>query len=473
MAKIDMTIDLYYIHQREIVRPTHRVWGYLSDFYNQVSGRETFDIIWSGYDKVKLALFEEATFRTYDHTPFSKKHLQNYYSPVPIQFFFGEEADFNDWGGVPDGGILCKPTGVANQYYLPEDFRDIARLQDFVYDPGMTLEASRHKMTKDYTITTYVEDGKQGIIQFESGVDYYNIMWATAYRMKTLTELLDRFGSLVGYVDRREGWFENDVFRDIYLLLFVFQHGPTFYNIELGLTVVNAFPYSPFACRVESISATHDEMVVSNSSTGEFYTISNTTGQEFTHRVDGTWTAISEGDMLDAYEIITDAIEVKAVTNNPTLADVLPYSAAEARNIYVIDCNCDLSKLDMDATTAFLDCDNMNVWGAKYEIIQVIDIIPTFDLETTESLGPPDAFMEASSTFGLGPPESIMDILTTESLGPPAAEVDCETTVDRVPLQPECSVESTYGMVPLQGDLSAVETNYGTGIQESEDSELT
>lgn len=470
MPKIDMTLDLYYIHQMELDLAPHRGWGYLSDHYSRVAGTEVLDIIWSGYDKVKLALFEEVTFRTYDHTPFSKKHLQNYYSPVPIQLFFGEEVDFDSWGGVPDGGILCKPTGVADQYFLPADFRDIARLQDFVFSPGTTLVASKHKMTKDYTVTTYVEDGKQGIIQFESGATYYSIMWATAYKIKTMEELLRRFGSLVNYSDRREGWFENDVFRDIYLLLYVFQHGPTYENLELGLTVVNAFPYTPFACRVESISATHDEMVISNRSTGDFYTISNTTGQEFVHRVNGAWTAITEGTLLNAYEIITDAVEVKAVTNDPVIAEVLPYSSAEARNIYVIDCNCDLDKMNMDASRAFLDCDNMNVWGAKYEIIQVIDIVPTFDLETTESLGPPLATMDIESTFGLGPPDAIMGIETTDSLGPPDASIACESILGRVPLQPTCSIESSYGKVPAPGVLNSVETNYGTDIQEDDSS---
>jgi len=462
MAKIEMTTDLMIAHRGSFIDIPHHVWDVISNMYSMVSGKEILDVIWSAYDRLAYCLVDEANNREYDHVVLSRKYLMPRMSPFPLQLYFGEEADFTDRGGVPDGGILCLPVSdpmnpgffLPDTYYLPTFIREVVRLQDYLKNPVMDLLGNVDDAAFD--TTSSVIDNAKGTIVFNE--DYYDIMWATSYKAKSLTELLERFGSLVGYSTRWENRFEEDVAYDLFGMLYVLYHGPTYENLELGLTILNNLPYSPYAGRVLNITPT--ELVLERSDNGRVVVIANDTGQDFMRRVDDVWTLLAVGDHVGPYTVLTDTIQVLSVIIDPTIMERIPYSFTQARNMFFVRLKHDDYELpEPDVSADFLE--RMRAFGTNYDIVMWMDIVPEVEVVTSAFRMPSSPEISLESANGKVPPAVDYDLFTWHAVVPPVPGMDVVSIHAMAPsIRPSMRMQTHYLRAPSAPGVLEMETSH-------------
>lgn len=459
MAKIEMTNDLVTAHRGSFLDMPHHVWDVISNAYFFVKGKEILDVIWSAYDRLAYCLVDETDNREYDHVVLSRKYLAPRFSPFPLQLYFGESTDFDDRGGVPTGGILCEPVpdpGHPDTYYLPTYIRQIVRLQDCLKNSVMDLLGNVDD--GPFTTSSSVIDNAKGTIVFTG--DYYDIMWATAYKMKSLTELLERFGKMVGYATRWENRFEEDVAYDLFGMLYVLYHGPSYTNLELGLTILNNLPYSPYAGRVLNVTPT--ELVMEAANSGKVVTIANNTGRYFTHRVNGVWTVLSKGDAIEAYDILTDAIQVLSVIIDRDIMDRLPYSFTQARNMFFVRLKHDDYELpEPDASAVFIE--RMRAFGTDYDIVMWMwmDIIPEIEIVTSAFRMPLKPSTRLETSNGRIPSIGEISLDTWLAVFPSAPVVDVATIFSRVPtVIPSTRIQTSFYRAPMAPAALRIETSY-------------
>lgn len=454
MPRLSLTDNDYLAHRGTMIDRPHPIWGAISDFYQTISGRELLDVIWASYDVIKRSLLEEADFREYDHTMWSKKYLSVRFSAVPLQLFFGDETEFD---AIPDGAVLCLPTGVADQYYLPSGFRSINRLQDFLRRPVVNLTGNTD--TGQFVTDTSVVDNAKGTITFNADVNYYDTMWATGYKMKSITEMVERFGSFVGYDfnPRWEGWYERDIFADLLLLFYIYYHGPSYANLEMGLTILNHFPYCPFKARVLNVEPT--ALTVESLRNGEVRVINNTTGQDFQTRVAGTWTPVAAGDVIEDFEILTNAVEVLSVVIDASILDRIPYSFDQARNMFFVRLNHDSYVFpEPTATAEFLE--RMRAYATNYDIVMWMDIVPETDIVTSAFKAPLAPTMDLYSSNALVPKEADIDIYTILGGIPMVPGIGLVTGFNEAPPEPSVRLQTGHQATPLAPSVHTVETSY-------------
>ncbi|MFA5375996.1 MAG: hypothetical protein WC455_09655 [Dehalococcoidia bacterium] len=455
MPRLSLTDNDYLAHRGTMIDRPHPIWGAISDFYQTISGKELLDVIWASYDVIKRSLLEEADFREYDHTMWSKKYLSVRFSAVPLQLFFGEAAEFEE---IPDGAVLCLPTGVADQYYLPSGFRSINRLQDFLRRPVVNLTGNTD--TGQFVTDTSVVDNAKGTITFNADVDYYDTMWATGYKMKSITEMVERFGSFVGYDfnPRWEGWYERDIFTDLLLLFYIYYHGPSYANLEMGLTILNHFPYCPFKARVLNVEPT--ELTVESLRNGEVRVINNATGRDFQTRVAGTWTPVAAGDIIEDFEILTDAIEVLSVVIDASILDRIPYSFDQARNMFFVRLkNDDYELLEPAASAIFIE--RMRAFGTNHDIVMWMDIIPETEIVTSAFRLPLQPAVRLESSNGRMPSMGEISLETWLSVFPPMPAARIATIFSRVPtIIPSTRIQTSFYRAPMAPAALRIETSH-------------
>lgn len=444
--KLLMTDDLRIIHRNRIQFTDHWFWSHISDYYQGHANRTTLDVIWSAWELAADAMREDLSMREYSHVPSARTFIASRLKPLPLQLFFGSQAYFDAREiEIPDGAILCLPTPACNEdpaagplffeYWIPAEFRNIDFLQEFLVKPQTELKVNVPGFPGSYVITSYKEDEKYGKILFLK--DFYDIMWGTKYKLKSLTEMKSRFGGLVGHEPEWDGWFENDYFRDIYGLLYSFQYGPTYDSLELGLTIVNHFPYAPISGVVEVVES--NELVMKDKY-GNLHSVNNDTGQDFRHKVNGVWTNIVQGDVLSMYEILTKSVEVYTVVNNPAMMAMVPLSAYEARNTFLISFLCEPPEIKWTASYAFIERAKAYAtkpfYGTFFEWVPQIVSLPT--------------------TYGLTPPLFSPRLTTTHGLMPPIAKCSIGTTYGKGSLCPGILMTTSWGITPpeLRGNIA-------------------
>ena len=466
ITKLLMTDDLRILHRNRIEDSRHWFWSHLSDYYKGHSGRGSFDVIWSAWELAADAMREDLRTREYSHIPSSVNFLSSRLEPIPLQLYFGSQAywDARDIE-IPSGGVLCPPTPTNNEdpalgltyfeYFIPIEFRNIDFLQEFLVEPQTELQVSVQGYHRDYEITSYKEDDRYGKILFKS--DFYDIMWATQYKTKSLTEMKSRFGDLVGHKPEWDGWFEVDYFRDIYGLLYSLQHGPTYDNLELGLTIINHFPYAPVSGVVEMVEAS--ELIIRDKFGGE-YLVYNGTGQAFQRKISGTWTDIVAGDVLTIYDILTLSVEVYSVINNPTMMSMIPLAPSEARNTFMVTFFCTPTEIDWTASYAFVE--RAKAYATKPDYNMFMDWTPEVELvDTTHGLIPTIQPTSMETTHGANPPIPDYTVETVYGTTPPLDKPSITTVWGVKPPTTESTVYTVHGTKSDAMLFTDIQTTYG------------
>lgn len=457
MARIELTEDIILGHSRRQGTERSWVWGYINDLWQIVANTNQIDEIYRGWDELKVGLVEHAELKRRNHS-LGEWFTQGPVKPLPIQLYFGTETYFTDSDDplhrtdlldeIPEGAFLCEPTGALNTYYMPSELRSILKLQDFLQSPETQLFASTPDLTIHFGTTSYVIDEQLGTITFEATVDYYDIMWATQYRPKSLAEMMSRYSDMLLYPNRRTGWFEDDTARDMMCIFKAFMLGPTYSRIEEVVTVINQLPYAPFDGTVIAMDGTNSVTISRPGSPDEVVVVPGISGRTFRHRVAGVWEDLEVGESVEAYQALTQTIEIESVITDPDLfIDVWPLSPYEARNTVLVRYNSLLGEEIPfpDETDEILR--RMKCFGIRFLVVAMLDW--SFEANCV------------GSTWGIVPGSLTCLCESSRGIEPGMLVPTMWTTYGEYPRILTGSGDSSYGSEMRVLDISTVDSTRG------------
>jgi len=330
------------------ISPWNKVWSRLSDVWDILTTKGPIASVhkgWSYASYVMSSALDEAQLM---HILHSDGYIKPEATPMPILFYFPTAEEFVNIDDleVDEGVVVCNRISPCS-YEIPEDIRDILVLQDFINFPTIRLE----KSNQDYLVTAELLPGMVGRITFGSEVVVGRQMWATKYTKKKNQEMVDRFGIMVGYDTVRGD--EYDTFTDIYFLRMVQMYGPTNPSLELGITIMQGWPYTRFKCKIESIESDNSSITVSPypltaANEGITYEIPNTTGLPIQIYYDEDWVDLTANIILPLGTPITKAVRCFDLKRDPDLANNFAFPTLEKHHKTVVAFNDDIDIVEVE-----------------------------------------------------------------------------------------------------------------------------
>lgn len=324
----------------------NNVWSKLADVWDILTTKGPITSVHKGWGYASYIMSSAIDSAQLMHILHADGYVAPEATPMPILLYFptiDEAADIDNLE-VDEGVVICNRISPCS-YEIPEDIRDIYVLRNFINFPTLNLT----KLNQDYLVTSELLPGKVGRITFGSEVVVGRQMWMTKYSTKKSQEMVDRFGAMVGYDTVRGD--EYDTFADIYFLRMIQMYGPTNPSLELGITIMQGWPYTRFNCKVESIESDHSSMSVSQypptaSTEGVTYDISNITGLPFQVYHEGEWYDITEGAFLPLGRPITKAVRCFDLKRDPDLSNNFIFSPLEKHHKTVVAFNDDIEIIE-------------------------------------------------------------------------------------------------------------------------------
>lgn len=288
----EFTIRDFDEHARNLDLNWQKVWANLTDVWDIMVHKGKITAAHKGWDHIASFLDSRLRYRKYSHLLPSEKYTTYENVPLPLQLWFVDEMPTE----VPDGVVLCMKISPCI-YEIPQYFRSIRVLQDFLQEPEIELRAWQN----DFVTVTEPEPGKTGEIHFGSGTVATRKMWATSYRLKSAHEMIERFGSDTPYTELL--YKEYRTYYDLKLMRYIQIMGPTIENLRMGLTIMNGWPYTKFKCQILDVDGNDKITVTPYPSLHGEYVIENNSGLAFkTKTGDNTYEEIKHGDIIEAFE---------------------------------------------------------------------------------------------------------------------------------------------------------------------------
>ena len=337
------------------IEPWRKVWNKLSDIWDKITTRGQITAVHKSWDRLAMVMASKIDVAARSHLLDMSTYANSETSPLPLQLYFATVDDMAKLSamsataipeaalGLDEGVVLCRMLGPCT-YELPEYIRDIYVMQNYLNYPDIVLKQD----DGDYTVVTDIQPGKKGTIVFDSDTTLTRYMWITIYREKKNKDLVERFGPEVGYNTVRAD--EYDTFCDLYYLRFLQLTGVSNKALELGLTIMQDWPYARFRCSVKSITGTTrielDVYPPTAITEGLVYELENDNGLPFQTLQDGEWIDLKPGDVIEAGTPMTAAIRSYDLKNEPDLAIKYPVGYLERFHKTVIAFNSNIDYLD-------------------------------------------------------------------------------------------------------------------------------
>jgi len=331
------------------------VWNKLADVWDKLTTRGQITAVHKSWDRLAMVMASKIDVAARSHLLDMSTYANSEAAPIPLQLYFATVDDMATLSaasvtdtpeivlGLDEGVICCRMLSPCT-YELPEYIRDIFVMQDYLNYPDIVLK----EVDGDYTVVADIQPGKKGSIHFDSSTTLTRYMWITVYREKKNKELVERFGPEVGYNTVRAD--EYDTFCDLYYLRFLQLTGVSNKALELGLTIMQNWPYTRFRCSVRSITGTTRIELLSYPPTaiteGLVYELENNNGLPFQILQDGEWVDLKPGDVIEAGTPITAAVRSYDIKNEPDLATKYPIGYLERFHKTVIAFNSNIDYLD-------------------------------------------------------------------------------------------------------------------------------
>lgn len=298
------------------------VWQGLSNFWQLAVNKKLVTVAWKAWNSLVSPLTNYMSRHRYDFSYQSDSYLTDNYDPIPVELTFDASTEIYDT-------TTGEPTG---KYYVPPEYRNILILQDFINEPEVVLSQT----DDDFSFSTGLPNKERGIIDL-SEANHPTKMWTTAYKIKSLEEIYERFGVLVDFPKYRHE--ENETIRNIDKLFYVQQFGPAVRNLEVAICVVNDWPVTSTGGTVIAVSPT---LLTIQGEEG-IYNIDNDTSLPFRRRnINDEWVDVSVGDVLESYEPLTEAVVVEDIVTNPNWNDSFPISDEEKYHTFLVRFNAGL-----------------------------------------------------------------------------------------------------------------------------------
>ena len=297
-------VDLDYVaHSRSInwVNWT-KIWGRLSNLWEIMEHRGQVTAAHKGWDQAAKAYISEVETKKHSHLPTSIEYTNTPEDPIPLQLWFCEEEPDPD--DVDPGVVVCLQITPC-VFEIPEYFRSISVLQDFLCEPEIELKSWKF----DFITETQPENGKTGLLKLSAGTTCGRTMWATKYRLKASTKMVEVFGPSLQYNDVLYKEFRT--WYDITYLRYIQLTGLIVPNLELGLNIILGYPYSPITAEVVSMSGNDEITLTPFPSRSTEFTIENPSVLPFEVKLsDGTWRNLVVGDVVPAGTLLTSAVRI-------------------------------------------------------------------------------------------------------------------------------------------------------------------
>ncbi len=336
------------------IYPWRKVWNKLADIWDNLTTRGYTTAVHKSWDRLALVMASKLEQVSGLHLLDLQTYTQSETSPMPIQLYFATVEDMEllsasidnvpeEVLGVDEGVMVCQRLGPC-LFELPEYIREIFIMQNYLNSPDIVLT----KENGDYTVISDIQYGKKGEILFSSGVILNRYMWISVYREKKNQEMMERFGPEVGYNVVRAD--EYDTFCDLYFLRFLQSTGVSNRNLELGLTIMQNWPYARFRSIVQRVNGITSMEVLpyppSALTENLVYEVDNDNGLPFQTLQNNEWVDLKPGDVIDAGTPVTAAVRCYDLKNKPELAGIFHINYLERFHKTVVAFNSNLDYLD-------------------------------------------------------------------------------------------------------------------------------
>lgn len=314
------------------------IWDRIRDCYEDYLTRCHFNAVHKSWELLASVMSSYRTMRQYGASMFSDGYTRPDIPSMPIELRFTDVLPPDDQ--IEEGVEYCledTTDATGHTFFIPERFRLIYSLTDFINTPTRYLYSD-----VDYTLTIDNRSGRQGKIVFGVNTVWAASMWALLYTTKHVEELIGRFGPLVEYFDMTHN--EADTISRIHALLRVQQGGPVANLIELGISVINDWPFTTERCAVVAMAADGSWLDVDPMlENREVYRILNSTGLPLRVRGDDwAWSNVTVRTVLEPWRALTQAAEVHDIVSDPEMAEHFSLSTIECYHTMVIDLDGDL-----------------------------------------------------------------------------------------------------------------------------------
>lgn len=463
-----------------------KVWNKLADIWDKLTTRGQLTAVHKSWDRLAMVMASKIDVASRSHLLDMVTYTNSEASPLPIQLYFASAEDMVILAassisespekvlGLDEGVIVCQMLSPCT-YEIPENIRDIFVMQDYLNYPDIVLKQE----DGDYTVSADIQCGKKGTLSFDYGTTLTQYVWVTVYREKKNKEMVERFGPEVGYNTVRAD--EYDTFCDLYFLRFLQLTGVSNKALELGLTIMQDWPYARFRCSVKSITGITRIELLSYPPTaiteGLVYRLENDNGLPFQTLQNNEWVNLKPGDIIEAGTPITAAVRCYDLKNEPDLATKFPIGYLERFHKTVVAFNSDIDYLDdiwgydsyVGVGTGFVVGDMIigSVSGAWGYIIQSMHGGTTGKLELRRVVGTLVLLETITDEHG--------NQATLTSLGDPYYSIDEDVTsaylirnkrtgsdfrtLMWLGFAPSLFIESTYGSLNKYSPSTLVETD--------------
>ena len=317
------------------------IWDNLSNFWDNMPGREYLTIVWKAWDALVNPLKYYIRRKSLDHSIFSESYNKRNIYAVPIKLTFPLSSE-------------------SHSFYVNSEFANITVLTDYINSPENILRSSNG----DFTFARGDTDSDRGIITFSSE-SYSNSMWVTQYKLKKINEIVGRFGVFVDF-DRKTKY-ETKTIEEILGLMMAQQLGPTIPRLEAGVNIINEWPYSPAGGTASSVN---DSRIVVRKDAGGSSFIYNNIDLDFEHREDGDGDLVdtTEGSVIIEYSPLTKAVRFDDVITMPDMHSRFPISYYERWHTFLVRFDEGLPDTTsfVDATTSEVTYDIDWDWSQRF-----------------------------------------------------------------------------------------------------------
>lgn len=324
----------YEAHSHKLNCQSYRfIWDRIRDCYEGYLNKCHFNAAHMAWEFLASVMNAYRTMRQHEATLFADGYVKPIIPAMPVELAFVDTMP--DESAREEGVEYClrdpdDPTG--HTFFAPERFRMIYSLTDFINSPTVYLYADNH-----YAFYAYNRSGRQGRIVFSADTVWASSMWALLYSEKRVEEIIGRFGPLVEYFDLTHD--EQDTIDRIYGLMRVQQGGPVANLLELGISIINDWPFTTERCTVIDIADDNSWLIVDPMLEGRRpYQIDNTTGLAFKVRNDDwTWSDVGVRTVLEPWRALTRAAEVHDLVSLPDLCRHFSVSALASHHTMVVE----------------------------------------------------------------------------------------------------------------------------------------
>lgn len=381
------------------------IWDRLSDFWDLIDNRGLVTAFWEGWYTLSFKMTQYLDRHRYDHTLFSQFYWGGS-EPYPIEI---------------ELSAANRVSGTAHSYYIDpivsydpdgnisktEYVRDIYLIEDFLQAP--TLSYRTGTTAGCFSYITGIHDADRGIVTFYDAnylhgdrlwSDNVYRMWVTGWRAKSRDDIEERFGPFVDYGGRvsdqsdlnsmviEHEKAELGTLLDITGLFYVQEFGPVIPNLEIGLYIINDWPYAPLDATVHSIDGT--DSITLKLPDDTLYEIDNISGLVFQTETATGWVDLQVGDSVIGMTPLVHGLDIIDIFTDPYYWVNLPISRAESWHTFAVlfsnELECDGSSaaffpFDCAASMAFL-MRNKPI-GDKPYVAVVMDLIPEISAYTS------------------------------------------------------------------------------------------